>query len=629
METLVQDFKYGIRMLNKNPGFSLMVVVILALGIGANSAMFTLINGVLLDALPYKDADRLVAIKENRATEDKMVSGPEFVSWSEQNKVFEHTAAINYELLNLTGVGEPESLVAAKVSAGFLSVMGVAPRLGRFILPEEDIPGANPVVMLGSKLWQRRFGSDPALIGDSITLNDKRYTVIGIMPSGFEFPPPPPGMSGPDLWVPIAAPLRQLAGLHNLYVVGRLKPGVSIQQAQSDISGIASGLEQQFPESTAGHGAMVVSLQQELVGDVKPALLILAGAVAFVLLIACANAANLLLSRAASRQKEMAIRTSLGAGRLRLVRQLLTESVLLALIGGGAGLLLTFWIVGLIPAISPVGLPSTSRIVVDLRVVAATFGLSLLAGIISGVAPAIRGGGATLGEGLKEGTRISAGAGRRRIRNTLVVAEIALALVLLVGAGLMIKSFARLAAVNAGFDPHDVLAADLSLAPAKYSKPGQQRAFFDQLAERIRSLPGVQSIGATNCLPLSGSEDQIPFSIEGKPSPAPGDNLMAGFRVVSTDYFTAMDVPLLKGRFFEPADARLALPLIRWYPQQPSPSGFDKPQASPCAIINSAMARRYWPNEDPLDHHIRGLFSPWLRIIGVVGNIRHYGLDPK
>jgi putative ABC transport system permease protein len=484
------------------------------------------------------------------------------------------------------------------------------------------------VVVLSNSLWQRRFRSDPGLIGNSITLGDKSYTVVGVMPGGFDFPPPPSGMSGPDLWVPIAAPLRQLGGLHNLYVIGRLKPGVSITDAQKDIGAIASSLEQEFPASNTGHGATVVSLQEQLVGKVKPAFLILAGAVGFVLLIACANAANLMLSRAASRQKEMAIRSSLGAGRRRLIRQLLTESVLLALIGGGAGLLLAFWIVGLIPAISPVDLPFAARIAVDPRVVAVTFGLSLLAGIVSGIAPAIRGGIRAHGERLKEGTRSSAGPGGRWIRSALVVSEIALALVLLIGAGLMIKSFARLTAVNAGFNPRDVLALDLSLPPSRYPKAAQQREFFEQVSQHVASIPGVESLGATNCLPLSGLEDRIPFSIEGRSEPA-GDELQAGFRVVSFGYFSAMDVPLLNGRFFERADARVAVPLIRWYPQQPYPPGFDQPQASPCAIINAAMARRYWPGDDPVGHQIRLLFSPPLTIVGVVGDIKHSGLDAQ
>ena len=632
METLVQDFKYAIRILTRNPGFGLMVVVILALGIGANSAMFTLINGVLLAPLPYKDADSLVAVNENRSSlkkQDSMVSGPEFTAWTERNTVFAHTAAISYESLSLTGGAEPESLLAAKVSSGFLSVMGVSPEIGRFIIPEEDVPGAAPVALLSNSLWQRRFGSDPGLIGNSITLGDKSYTVIGVMPSGFEFPPPPPGMSGPDLWVPIAAPLRQLSGLHNLYVVGRLKPGVSIQDAQKDIGAIAYQLGQEFPESNTGHSATVVSLHERLVGDVKPVLLILAGAVAFVLLIACANAANLMLSRAASRRKEIAIRMSLGAGRSRLIRQLLTESTLLALIGGASGLLLAFWIVGLIPAISPVDLPFAGKVTVDFRVVVVTFALSLLAGLISGVAPAIRAGISTHRDPLKDGTRTSAGAVRRPVRNTIVIAEVALALVLLIGAGLMIKSFARLTAADAGFNPRDVLAADLTLPPLRYPKPAGQRAFFEQLSQHLSSLPGVQTLGATNCLPLSGAEDRIPFSIEGRPEPGPGDVLRAGFRVVSSDYFTAMDVQLLKGRFFEPADARIALPLIRWYPQQPNPPGFDQPQANPCAIINAAMARSYWPGEDPIGHKISVLFSPPVTIVGIVGDIKHSGLDAQ
>jgi putative ABC transport system permease protein len=358
-------------------------------------------------------------------------------------------------------------------------------------------------------------------------------------------------------------------------------------------------------------------------------LLILAGAVGFVLLIACANVANLLLTRAASRQKEMAIRMALGAGRPRLVRQLLTESIVLAVIAGSAGLLLTFWFVGLIPLISPVDLPSVAGLTVDLRVTAVTFGLSLLAGTLSGIAPAIRGAGAMLNEGLKEGARISAGLGPRQIRNVLVVAEVGLALVLLIGAGLMIKSFARLSNVNAGFNPDSVLAVDLSLPEARYPKPDLQRDFFERLSGLVRSLPAVRSVGATNCLPLGGADDHIPFSIEGVPDSGPGDELRAGFRVVSSDYFSALEVPLIEGRFFDRADARTAVPLIRWFPGQPNPAGFDKPQAAPCAIINEAMARRYWSGQSPIGHKVRVLFSPSLTIVGVVGDIRHSSLDSK
>ncbi|HKP86337.1 MAG TPA: ABC transporter permease [Blastocatellia bacterium] len=624
MDTLWQDLRYGARMLAKSPGFTAVAVLTLALGIGANTAIFSLINTVLLRPLPFKDPDRLVMVWERRSSSGDAnipISGHEFAGWREQNHVFEQTATYTAGDFNLTGSGEPEAVNGLTVSADFFSVFGVAPLLGRTFSPGEDQEGGARVAVLSQGFWHRRFGSDPDIIGKSITLSDKSYTVVGVMPA----------LEGaPDIWVPIDLPLaRRQEGRHNLSVIARLNPEVSLEQAQSDLSSIARRLEEQYPNFNIGHGARLVPLFEQAVGNVRPALLVLFGAVGFVLLIGCANVANLLLTRAAARQKEIAIRTALGAARPRLIRQLLTESLLLAVCGGGVGLLLALWIIDLLPKINAGQIPRLDKINIDGKVLVATIGFSLLTGIITGVAPALRGSRPNLRLWLNEGTRASAGLARRRLGNLLVIAEIALALVLLVGAGLMIKSFVRLVNVDPGFNPDNVLAVDLALPGPRYPKAQQQKMFFEQLIERVKALPGVDSVGVSTEIPLDGGDDWMPFAVEDRPAPPPGQEPHAAYRVISADYFRVMNVPLLKGRYFTEADARVSIPVVRWYEQQSNPPRLNEPQPAPVVIVNETMARLLWPDEDPIGRRIKVLFSPWLTVVGVVGDMRHAGLDAR
>jgi len=629
LNSIWRDLRYGIRGMRRNPGFTAVAIITLALGIGANSAIFSAIDGLLLKALPYKDSDRLVVVWENRPArgEDQMnVSGHEFVAWNEQNNVFDRMAAFSYENLNLIGVGEPESLIAASVSDGFLSVLQANPEYGRDFLPEEDRPGAARVVLLSDKLWRSRFGADPSITGKPITLSDQSYTVVGVMPPGFQFPPPPPGYSAPDLWLPLARPLSQLAGLHDLAVIARLKSGVPLRQAQAGMDTIAQDLEQEAPETNKGHGVNVVPLSDQLVGKIRPALLILLAAVGLVLLIACANVASLLLGRATARQMEIAIRAALGADRVRIVSQMMTESMLLGVIGGAAGLLLATWIVALLRKLSPSDLAGVDRIAIGGRVLAVALGLSLISGIASGVLPAIRGARAGALE-LLAGQRATANSSQLRFRSALAVLQIAMALMLLIGAGLMLRSFVRLAAVDPGFSPANLITMQVGLPDARYHTAEARRRFFDSAFDQIRRTQGVVSVGATNALPLGGSEDSIAFSIAGRPEPAAGEEPTAGFRVVSPDYFRALNIPLLKGRFFEESDARVSVPLIRWFPAQPLPPRFTDPQPLPVVTINQAMAERYWPGENPIGQQIKVLFGPPITIVGEVGNVRHSGLD--
>jgi len=628
METLWQDLRYGSRMLAKNPGFTAVAVVTLALGIGANSSIFSLINAVLLRPLPFKEPDRLVMIWERRASSNDAnlpVSGHEFVGWRDHSDSFEKMAIIEPSGFNLTGAGDPTAIAALKVSADFFSVLDVTALLGRTFSPGEDQLGKNPIAILNAGFWKTRFGSDPDIVGKTVTLSDQKYTVIGVMQRRCVGAW---GNSDPDVWLPIDLPAEaRRVGKHGNTVIGRLKPDVTLDQAQADLAQVAGQLEQQYPNTNVGHAVQVISLHENNVGNVRPALVVLFGAVGFVLLIACANVANLLLSRAASRQKEIAIRTALGAPRVRLIRQLLTESCLLATMGGSVGLLLALWLIDLMPKLKAVNIPRIEQAHLDGSVLAVTIGLSLLTGIITGLAPALRSSRQTLNQSMSEGTRTSAGPGRRRIGSVLVIAEVALALILLAGGGLMVRSFVRLLNVDPGFDPHNVLRADLSLPGARYSKPEQQARFYGQLIERIKTLPGVEVASATTQTPLSPGDNWSFFSVEGRPAPAPGQEIYAAMRSVSSDYFRAMKVPLKKGRFFNEGDARIALPVMRWFEQQPYPQHYDDPQPVPAIIINETFARRFFPDEDPLGKRMRIIASPWLTVVGVVGDIRHTGLQ--
>ena len=624
MNSLLKDIRFGVRNLVKRPGFTLVAVITLALGIGANTAIFSVVNGVLLRPLPFKEPERLVTVWERRANSGAAnlpVSGHEYVAWKEQSHSFAALTLIQTDGFNLTGNGDPVTVNAAWVSVDFFPVLGVPPLLGRGFLAGEDQGSGAKVVVLGQKLWSQRFGSDPNVLNQTVTLNDQSYTVIGVMPT-LELMP--------DVLVPLDLPNEaRKVGKHSHQVLGRLKPGVTLGQAQADLAHVSHQLEQDMADANAGHGVQVLDLHEDLTGDTHLALFTLFGAVGFVLLIACANVANLLLGRAASRQKEMAIRAALGASRWRLIRQTLTESLVLAVVGGALGLLSAIWLIDLFRGITAINMPRLDQISLDGRVLAATAGFSVLTGLLTGIAPAWRNSGPRLAQWINEGARSSASAGRRRISSALAVLEVALAMILLVGGGLMLKSFVRLVQVDPGFNPHQVLRLDLALPGPRYRESQQQKAFYQQLIAGLSTLPGVESVGATTQTPLSPGDNWCAFAIEGRPDPPKGDQQQAATRAVSNDYFRTLQIPLRKGRFFNEADARIALPLIRWYDQQPYPEHFNEPQAAPAVMINETMARIYWPNEDPLGHRLRIIASPWMTVIGVVGDVHHTGLNTR
>ncbi len=627
METLFQDLRYGLRILLKRPGFTAVAVAALALGIGANSAIFSVVNGVVLRALPYKDPARLTMVWSRRpllqaqaGLSEFPVSAADFIDWRDQNQSFEQIAAFHSQPFNITGAGEPEYLGGVRASASLFSLLGVEPVKGRTFTPSDDQSGADRVVIISHGLWERRFGSDQNIIGQRLTLNDEPYTVVGVMPPGFQFPRKgemPAGYQFPrqaDIYTPLALTPNQVTnrGRNYLAVIARLKPQVTLAQASAEMDAIADGQKQRYPQTNANKEIYLVSLHQQVTGKVRTALLVLLGAVAFVLLIACANVANLLLARAASRQKEFAIRTALGASRVRVIRQLLTESILLSLAGGMLGLLLSLWGIDLLLAISPANLPRVDAVSVDGRVLAFTFVISLLTGIAFGLAPAIQVSKPDLNDALKEGGRSSSvGFRHNRFRSLLVVSEVALSLVLLIGAGLMIRSFVRLLNVDPGLNAQNVLTLDIGLPRAKYTGP-QQVAFFQQVIERMQNLPGVQSAAAVYPLPLSGGEEGMGFAIENRPLPSPGESYNAGPRWVSPDYFKVMGISQVAGREFTGRD------------------GIDAPRV---LIINEAMVHRYWPDEDPIGRRVA--FDQvngqpnWREIVGVVRNVKHTSLDSE
>ncbi len=607
MQTLWQDLRYGARMLFKNPGFTLIAVITLSLGIGANTAIFSVVNSVLLRPLPYEAPDRLVYVWDSNPTAGFprfASSPPNFADWRRQQQSFEYLAAFLGWSFNLTGRGEPERLQGARVSAEMFTLLGVKPLLGRTFLAEEDKAGKNRVALLSRALWQRRFAEDRNVIGQSIMLNGESYTIIGVIPPDFLVP------SQSELWIPGGFDDLTRRGNHMLGVIGRLKPGMTLAQAQTDMETIASRLEQQYPDTNKGWGVRLVPLFDVVVGDVRLALWVMLGAVGFVLLIACVNVANLLLARAAARQREVAIRVALGAGRWRIVRQLLTESVLLALAGGTLGLLLSVWGVEMLTSLSAGGIPRVEEIGVDHRALGFTLLVSLLTGLVFGLAPALQSSKPELNESLKESGK-GGETGRRgnRVRSLLVVVEIAMSLVLLIGAGLLLRSFLRLQQVKLGFQPENVMTAQISLPPAKYSNDQQRNNFFQNLLQQISAAPGVESAGVIDPLPLVG-DATWEFFIEGGPLLSNGRGQNTNFRRCTPDYFRTMGVPLLGGRLFTDRDTA---------------------ESEQVVIINETLRRRFFPNADPLGKRIAfdGANGPWHTIVGVVGVVRHLGLDQE
>jgi putative ABC transport system permease protein len=605
METLLKDIRYGTRTLFKNRGFTAIAVLALALGIGANTAIFTVVNSVLLRPLPFEKPEQLVMVWEKRmqlGRERNAVSPPDFTDWRAQNQVFEDMAAFTNQGFNLGAGTEPERIQGAGVSPSLFAILRARPRMGRAFDAEEDKPGASPVVIIGSVLWQRSFASDPEIVGKTIKLNEKPYTVVGVMPAGFIFP-----NRRSEIWIPLILSPEDAAnrGGHNLTVVARMKDGVTLEQARADMVSIAAQLEQQYQVNT-GHGSNVFSLYDEVVAGARPALLVLLGAVAFVLLIACANVANLLFARSTARQKEIAIRTALGAGRLRIIRQLLTESVLLGISGGLLGVLLALWGLDLLLAIGENSIPRVKEIRLDGWVLGFSLLISIATGLIFGLVPALQASRPDLNDALKEGSRGASGSLRsNRTRSLFVIAEVAICLVLLIGAGLMIKSFSRLLNVSPGFNPENVLSVNVALSGSRYRDGASVSGFYKQTLERLSALPGVQSASVVTALPMAGNFGSRYFGIEGRPPQPPGQGFNANTNLATPGYFETMNIPLLEGRDFEEGDVRGAPDVV---------------------VINQEAVRRYWPDESPIGQRIT--FENRTRtVIGVVGNVKQSGLD--
>ena len=614
MDSLFQDIKYGVRKLLKDRSFTAVAVFALSLGIGANSAIFSVVNSVVLRPLPYKDSDRLVTIYSSlRQTglEKIVVSAPELADFREQNNSFDQVAAYDFQGVNVTGGDEPERIRASLLSPNLLPVLGINPIIGRGFAPDEDQPGQSQVTVLSYSIWQRRFAGEPNVIGKTLDIDGKSIEVIGVMPFDFRFPDP-----DTELYLPLTIDPELLTennrGSHFLNVVARLKPGVSIDRAQADMNTIAQRMSIEHSSTyRTGYGASVIAMRDDIVGEVRPTLLILLGAVGFVLLIACANVANLLLARGVARQKEVAVRTALGATRVRLIRQLLTESTILAIIAGGLGLLLALWGVEFLVSLSPASIPRLNEISLDARVVAVTMSVSLLTGLLFGLAPAMQFSKPDLNETLKDvGRNSTDGRQRQRLRGLLVISELALSVVLLIGAGLMIRSFIRVQVADPGFNAENLLTMRLSLPRSKYPDFNRQTRFFQDLIERIQAQPGVQSTATINVLPLSGSTADRSFKIEGRNviqgEPGPDEEL----RFISPGYFSTMGIPLLRGRAFTQRD------------------NSESPRV---AIVNQALADRYW-SRDAIGKRIAysglGEGKPnWCEIIGVAGNVKHLGPD--
>jgi putative ABC transport system permease protein len=599
METLLRDLRYGLRMMVRSPGFTFIALLTLTLGIGANTAIFSVVNTVLLRPLPYHDASNLVVLWENQEqVGQESPSLPDFIDWRERNQSFEQMAIARRDNVNLTGSGEPERLLVRQVTSNFFSTLGVTPHLGRSFSAEEEQTKA-PVVVLSNSLWKRRFGSDSGLIGKPVTLYDQQFTVVGVLSPSFQFYTPA------DVFVPLSfmpdrlKPAREEHG--GMVAVARLKSGVTMQQAQSEMDGIAEALQQQYPKTNKDVRVTIGSIYSDMVNDVQPSLLVLLGAVGFVLLIACANVANLLLARAAARQKEIAIRTALGASRLRVVRQLLTESITLSVIGGALGLLLAMWGADLLLAVIPNNVPWITEIALDRNVFGFTLAASVITGIIFGLVPALQASSPDLNETLKEGGRGSTG-GRQRARSVLVVAEVALSLVLLIGAGLMLQTFSRLRKIDAGFNPHNLLSMMLSLSPIRYSEGPKARAFFKQLEQRLAALPDLESAAFTTSVPLSGA-NVTSILLDGESFTTYGDHKLTVQSSVGVGYFQTMNMSILRGRSFTEQETEKT-PLV--------------------AVIDENMARDLFPDRDPIGQHIRvDEGSIRFEIIGVVGHIKH------
>jgi putative ABC transport system permease protein len=612
--SILQDIRFGLRTLAKNPGLTGVAVVALALGIGANTVIFSSVNAMLLRPFAFKDLDRAVAVWETvpKQDVDHMSAAPaNFRDWTEQSTGFDQLAASHGWDVNLTGSGLSERVEGVQVTRDFFALLGIVPQLGRAIAAGDFEPGRSSAVVLSYRFWQQHLGADPGIVGKNLLLNGAKFTVIGIMPSDFDYP------VGAEAWAPLNMTVAQQANRsdHYLDVIGRLKTGVSKQQAQADLNTIAAHLSSQYPSTNKGHGVRVLGLVEDVTFGSWQFLLTLMGAAAFVLLLACANVANLQLARATARQKEIALRIALGAGRWRIARQLLVEGVLVATLGALASLLLSFWGLGIsrrsIPAFIVQHVPGLKHLVIDSRVLAFTLAIGVLSGVVAALAPALQASHSDLNEVLKEGGRGgSASRGRARLRALLVVSEVALAMVLLVGAGLMVKGFRHLLNADPGFDRTHVLTFHVTLAESKYRDKAGMRTFYGEVVQKLQALPGAQWAAAVTSVPGSWSWDSTEYRGENQPPPAPGEVRHTVSQSATPDYFRALKIPLLKGRFLGPQDG---------------------PDAAPVVVISESFERRIWPDQDPVGKRIKlggaEENEPWRTVVGVVGDIRQSSFD--
>ncbi|PYU08040.1 MAG: ABC transporter permease [Acidobacteria bacterium] len=611
MRALWQDVRYGLRMLAKSPGFSALVILTLALGIGANTAIFSVVNAVLLRPLPFEEPDRLMQIWHTPPQASFpgiptfTVSPANFLDWRARSQAFEGMSAYGFGQYTLTGTGHPEAVRMVAVTSGFFSILRAKPLLGRAFLTEEDSPGREHEVVLSYNLWRSRFGADRDIVGKNIALNEQAFTVIGVMGPNFEFPISTDPNYSPQMWKPLAwtDQERAIRDNHNYAVVARLKDGVTLQQARAELDSVSNQLAQQYPGDDKGWGATAIPLREDLVGDVRPALLILLGTVALVLLIACANVANLLLAKAMSRRKEIAIRVAMGASRPRLLQQGISETVLMALAGGALGLLFAHYGVMLIVRFLAQRLPRSTEIGLDGWVFTFALGISLLTGIAVGLVSSLRFAKNDVSESLKQGLgRTSSDSGGTRTRNILVVSEVALSLMLLIGAGLLIRSLSVLRHVNPGFDASRLLTLEVAIPSTKFSEPMQQVRYFDRVLDQVRGLPGVQSAGVIDSLPLSGGSHQ-PVSVEGRPIVPMADQPEVDVRLISPGYISAMHIALLSGRDIDQSDVQ------------------GRPGA---VLISQSFAKLFWPNENPIGKHLTLYFFRDLPrvVVGVVADVK-------
>ncbi len=606
MDTLIQDVRYGARMLLKKPGFTLIAIFTLALGIGANTAIFSVVNGIVLRSLPYADPEQLAYISIDRRDLGPRfpMSRADYLILKENMQSFEKLAEFRGERLNMTGGREPERIVGTWATAEFFSTLGVSAALGRTFYPDEGQPGSPPVAVISNGLWQRHLNSDPDAIGRTINLNDKTYTIVGVMPQGFKF------LYATEVWPILQINPQQRRPPYGWRMIGRLKPGVSPEQVRAEFDAMRDETLRLYPEQPISDWAYESEpLKEFIVGDLRPMMLVLLIAVGFVLLIATGNVANLLLSRAAAREREIAVRAAMGASRLRLVRQLLTESLLLAVAGGVLGLLLALWGVDLLVALEPGNLPRINEVNIDPSALVFTSFISLASGVLFGLAPALQLSRTNLNDSLKEGGRGATGARGQRMRGVLVVVQMALALMLLVGAGLMVRSFIRLQKVTPGFESEGLLTLQLSLPETRYSDNSKVSGFYRQLVERVRALPGVQTASFSDSIPPQTLGTIEMFEVEGQPIPEGQNYPLTEQLFIHSDYFRALGIPVLQGRHF---------------------TEMDNANSPPVVLINQTMERRYFPEGGAIDKHIHaggfGPEDPWITIIGVVGDVKYNGL---